>query len=71
MGSALGAARRALMSVRPVVSRGVALRHAVAWLVEQQQWSPQLVEEACRRFDISPVDEEFLIAEYRRLREKK
>ena len=57
------------MSLQPIVSRGEALRHAVAWLAEQGDWSPRLIEEACRRFDISPLDEEFLIAEYRRFRE--
>lgn len=55
------------MTVRPVVPKGEALRHAVAWLVEQREWSPEIVEAACLRFDVSPADEEFLIAECRRL----
>jgi hypothetical protein len=57
------------MHDRPLVSRGAALRHAVGWLAEQGDWSPPLIEEACRRFDISPLDEEFLLVQYRRLRE--
>ena len=54
------------MTIRPLVPQGEALRHAIAWLSEQGGWSPQLIEEACRRFDISPADEEFLLKEYRR-----
>ena len=56
------------MTIRPVVPKGDALRHAVAWLAEQDQWTPELVLEACLRFDVSPADEEFLLAECRRLR---
>ena len=55
------------MGIAPVVRRGEALRRAVAWLAEQGASSPRLVEEACQRFDLAPADEEFLLAEYRRL----
>ena len=58
------------MSLRPVVPKGEALRRAVEWLAEQEASSPQLIEEACQRFDLGPADEEFLIAEYRRLRQR-
>jgi hypothetical protein len=44
------------------------LRRAIAWLAEHPEWSPQLIEEACRRFDLAPADEEFLLMEYRRMR---
>jgi hypothetical protein len=54
------------MSLAPIVPKGDALRHAVAWLAEHGEWTPALVEEACRRFDLAPVDEEFLINECRR-----
>ena len=43
------------------------LRHAVAWLLERGKWTPELVDEASRRFDLSPVDEEFLLNEAARL----
>ena len=39
------------------------LRHAVAWLLERGKWTPELVDEASRRFALSPVDEEFLLNE--------
>ena len=43
------------------------LRRAVAWLLEQGRWTPELVDEASRRFDLSPVDEEFLLNEAARM----
>ena len=55
------------MSLRPLVPQGDALRNAFAWLAEHEKWTPQLIEEACQRFDLTPADEEFLLAEYRRL----
>jgi hypothetical protein len=57
------------MTLPPLTPKGEALRHAVAWLAEQHgAWTPELVDEACRRFDVAPVDEEFLLNEWRRLR---
>jgi hypothetical protein len=55
------------VTIRPLVPHGEGLRHAVQWLAEHERWSPQLIEEACQRFDLDPRDEEFLLAEYRRL----
>ena len=34
---------------------------AVRWIAQQGDHSPGAVEEAARRFDLSPVDEEFLL----------
>ncbi|NJN39748.1 MAG: hypothetical protein HC807_01240 [Gammaproteobacteria bacterium] len=41
------------------------LRRAVQWLVEQPARNAQAIEEAARRFDLSPVDEEFLLRHFR------
>ena len=54
--------------MRPIVSHGDALRHAITWLAEHGAWTPALIEEACRQFDLAPADEEFLLNEYRRVR---
>jgi hypothetical protein len=54
------------MSVPTLVPKGDALRHAVAWLAEQGEWTPSLVEQACQRFDVCPADEEFLLLELAR-----
>ena len=48
---------------------GQGLRNAVRWLSASGRHDPGAVEEACRRFDLSPLDEEFLLAEARRVRE--
>ncbi|HUN69527.1 MAG TPA: hypothetical protein VMU46_12060 [Burkholderiales bacterium] len=52
------------MPVRPIVPEREHLRRAVAWLAEQGRWTPELINEACLRFDLSPIDEEFLLREF-------
>ena len=59
------------MSIPTIVPKGDALRHAIAWLAEQGSWTPSLIEEACRRFDVGPVDEDFLLREFRKRQENK
>jgi hypothetical protein len=44
------------------------LREAMRWLSEGGRHDAVAIEEACRRFDLSPLDEEFLLAEARRIR---
>jgi hypothetical protein len=58
------------MSTSSITPKGEALRRAIAWLAEHPGWTMERIEEACQRFDLSPVDEEFLIREFRRLREE-
>jgi hypothetical protein len=58
------------MTMPPIVPRGDALRRAVAWLAEQHDWSVARIEEAARRFDLDPLDEEFLLREMRRAPER-
>ena len=41
------------------------LRRAVEWLIGQPQRDARTIEEAARRFDLSPVDEEFLLRHFR------
>lgn len=47
---------------------GQGLRDALRWLSAEGRHDNAAIEEACRRFDLSPRDEEFLLAEARRLR---
>ena len=61
---------RKRMPVPPLLPQHEALRRAVAWLAERGAWTAEHVEEASRRFDLSPIDEEFLLNETRRLREQ-
>lgn len=44
--------------------KGDALRRAVRWLSEHRDYSYRSVEEAARRFDLSPLDEEFLLRHF-------
>ena len=55
------------MSISPFLPNHEALRRAVAWLARRGRWTPELVEEASRRFDLSPTDEEFLLHECHRM----
>ena len=50
-----------------IVPRGQSLRRALRWMSDEGRHDAAAVEEACRRFDLSPVEEEFLLAEIRRL----
>ncbi|MDF2413401.1 hypothetical protein [Aeromonas sp. 1HA1] len=49
------------MSDHPLLPHGEDLRRAVRWLSERRQHDVRAIEEACIRFDLSPLDEEFLI----------
>ncbi len=44
---------------------GEALRRAVRWLAEQGDLSARAIQEAARRFDLSPADEAFLLRHFR------
>ena len=41
------------------------LRRAIAWLIEQPQRDARAIEEASRRFNLSPLDEAFLLEHFR------
>lgn len=53
---------------RGVPPAGQGLREALRWLSEIGHHDAASIEAACRRFDLSPLDEEFLLAETRRIR---
>ncbi len=42
--------------------KGEALRKAVKWICERETYTLAGIEEASRRFDLSPLDENFLIS---------
>ena len=47
----------------PLLPEGEALRRAVRWLSDQSNDSPltlKIIEQAAVRFDLSPLEEEFL-----------
>lgn len=47
-----------------ILPEGEDLRRAVRWLSEQESYTLEAVEEASRRFNLSPVDEQFLIENF-------
>ncbi|MDY6941797.1 MAG: hypothetical protein SVU69_02135 [Pseudomonadota bacterium] len=49
------------MTEQGMLPRGERLRRAVKWLSEQERKDLKTVEEACRRFDLSPLEEDFLL----------
>jgi len=50
--------------VKPVLPHGEAIRRAVRWISEHDAWSLEAVEETSRRFDLSPLEEEFLVRHF-------
>ena len=48
-----------------LLPEGEGLRRAVAWLAEQPMRDLATIEEASRRFNLSPLDEEFLLQRFR------
>jgi hypothetical protein len=42
------------------------LRRAVAWLIEQPRRDARAIEEASRRFNLSPLGEAFLLEHFHR-----
>jgi hypothetical protein len=53
--------------VPPLTPQGENLRQALAWIADELQANPQakkleLIEEASKRYDLSPAEEQSLIA---------
>jgi hypothetical protein len=47
-----------------LMPEGERLRKAVRWLAEQPERTVATIETACREFDLSPAEEEFLIRHF-------
>lgn len=47
-----------------VQPKGENLRKAVRWLSEHHRYTADAIEEAARRFDLSPVEEQFLLQHF-------
>ena len=41
--------------------RGEGLRQAIRWLSDEGRHDPAAIDEASRRFDLSPLEEDFLL----------
>jgi Mor family transcriptional regulator len=49
------------MNADHLLPKGESLRRALRWLSDQGRHDGAAIEEAARRFDLSPSDEEFLL----------
>ncbi len=47
------------------------LRKAIKWLSERQTFTLEAIEHAARLFDLSPLDEDFIMRHFRRGPEEK
>lgn len=57
------------MTRKPINPPGDGLRRALRWLSDQRRHDPAAIEEASLRFDLNPIEEDFLLAEARRIAE--
>lgn len=55
------------MSRDTLLPHGEALRRAIRWLSDEGRHDAQAVDEAARRFDLTPAEEEFLLEWARQL----
>jgi len=46
---------------KSIFPKGDAMRQAIRWISEMHQYDVEAIEEACRRYDLSPFEEEFLL----------
>lgn len=53
------------MGRESVIPHGESLRRAVRWLGEQPKQDAATIEEAARRFDLTPLEEQFLLEHFR------
>ncbi len=52
------------MSRETLLPHGESLRRAVRWLGEQPRRDAATIEEAARRFDLTPLEEQFLLEQF-------
>ncbi len=48
-----------------ILPHGEELRRAIRWIGESGDHSTQGIEAACQRFDLTPLEEEFLLRHFR------
>lgn len=53
-----------MTGVKSIFPKGEALRSAVRWVSRMHDYNLAAIEEACRRFDLTPAEEEFMVAHF-------
>ncbi|ATX81836.1 hypothetical protein Ga0123462_0967 [Mariprofundus ferrinatatus] len=49
---------------KSIFPRGDMIRQAIRWISDIHQYDVETIEEACRRYDLSPCEEEFLLKHF-------
>jgi len=44
-----------------IFPNGEAMRQAVSWISDMHRYDLLTIEEACQRYDLTPVEEEFML----------
>jgi len=50
-----------MSGAKSIFPEGEALRSAVRWISRMHGYDQKSIEEACRRFDLTPAEEEFML----------
>jgi len=53
-----------MTSIQSLLPEGEMLRKAVLWISDMHTYDLSTIEEACERFNLSPLDEEFLMRHF-------
>ena len=53
-----------MVGVKSIFPEGEALRSAARWISRMHRYDLKSIEEACQRYDLTPVGEEFLIGKF-------
>ncbi|PJA33122.1 MAG: hypothetical protein CO187_02505 [Zetaproteobacteria bacterium CG_4_9_14_3_um_filter_53_7] len=53
-----------MADAKSIYPRGEAMRMAVRWLSEMHHCDLETIEEACRRYDLTPCEEEFMLKRF-------
>jgi len=53
-----------MTGAKSIFPKGEALRSAVRWVSRMHDYNLAAIEEACRRFDLTPAEEEFMMSHF-------
>jgi len=53
-----------MSGVGSIFPDGEAVRRAILWVSEKHRYDLATIEEACRRYDLTPVEEEFMLKHF-------
>jgi len=55
-----------MADAKSIFPKGEALRSAVRWISRMHDYNLKTLEEAAKRYDLSPVEEEFIVRHFLR-----